>query len=266
MKPFHEIKDTGEWWLQEGWEMDTILEQKRYSPEEIISGIETLKPIFNADWFKDILGTPVRNIVAAELIYIGPKSYDFLIELSQMIRSLNKAEGFRPVCERLKSIESDSAFFEIQIAHIFQKSGVKVEFPKREKSKTPDVIAYFPDKPIAIECKYLNKEKWEIWMEELHSKVHSAVSFATPKRKFKIQLHIDPRLSDIHFDDEKEPVINSAIESAIVTNIKEIVDKMLESNVLPVNFEVAGLVSGTIFAPDADVQEETSGAQISTSV
>ena len=85
-----------------------------------------------------------------------------------------------------------------------------------------------------------------------------------PNRKFKIQLQLDPRLSDIHFDDEKEPVINEAIYTAIVSTIKDTVDKVLEANILPLDFEIGGLVTGTVFPDDADIKEETSGAQIST--
>ncbi len=262
MKTFEEIENTGEWWLQEGWKSDRGLKRQRYTNEEILSAIDTLKPIFTADWFRNSLRTSVRNIVVANLIHIGPPSNDFLIDLSQIVRSLQDVEGFGPVCERLKGKESESAFFEMEMASIFHEKGIKVEFAKRGKNKTPDIIAYFPGEPIAIECKHLEKEQWEIWVGKLHSAVHSAVT--RPDRKFKIQLQLDPTLSDIHFDDEKEPVINEAIYSAILTNIKDIVDKMLETSILPVDFEIPSLVTATIFPVEAQIEETTSGAYIST--
>jgi hypothetical protein len=264
MKPFDEIENTGEWWLQEGWHTCDSFKRKKYSTEEIVSGIETLKPIFTAKWFRDSLKTPVANIVIAQLIYIGPPSNDFLISFSRMIRSLKNVEGFLPVCERLKGDESESAFFELEMASIFSERNVQVEFPRRGKNKSPDVIAYFSDQSVAIECKYLQKEKWEIWMGKLHSAVHQTITRVRPDRKFKVQLQLDPTLSEIHFDDENEPAINEAIYTAILGNIKGIVEKVLGANIFPIKFEIASLVNGTIFSEEAQVEETTTGAHIST--
>jgi hypothetical protein len=264
MKSFQEIEQTGEWWLQEGWHKCDSFRRDKYSPEDIALAIETLKPIFTAEWFRDSLKKHVQNMIIAQLIYIGPPSNDFLVEMSRMFRSLNKVDGFMPVCERLKGDQSRGAFFEIEMASAFSSRNIQVELPRRGKDKSPDVIVHFPDQSVAIECKHLEKEKWEIWMEKLHSEVHWAVTSIRPDRKFKIQLQLDPTLSDIHFDPDNEPVVNEAIYKAILTNIKNMVNEILDTSNLPVNFEIPSLVAGTIFPADANVEETTIGAHIST--
>lgn len=181
-----------------------------------------------------------------------------------MVRSLSKVDGFMPICKRLKGGQSRGAFFEIEMASVFAERNIQVELPRCGTDKSPDVIVHFPDQPVAIECKHLEKEKWEIWMERLHSDVHWAVTSDRPDRKFKIQLQLDQTLSDIHFDSVKEPVVNEAIYKAILANIKNTVNKMLDTSTLPLNFEIPSLVAGTIYPANAQVEESTSGNAIST--
>ncbi len=264
MKSFEEIEKTGEWWLQSGWESCTGLRGKKYSPEEISAGIETLKKTFTAEWFRDVLNNPVKNIVVANLIHSGPPSNDFLINLSRMIQLLEHSQGFPTVCKRLKGNESESAFFELEMAAVSSESSIRVEFPKSKKRKTPDIIAHFPDQTVAIECKHLDKEQWELWADNLHLNVHRAVTQVKPDQQFKIQLKLAPSLSDIHFNHEKEPAINDAIQAAILKHIYDVIAKILAASALPVNFGIPGIVSGTIFPAGAQVEEFTKGVPISS--
>jgi Holliday junction resolvase len=264
VKTFQEIENTGEWWLQEGWHRCDSLKQGKYSAIEIVTGIDTLKPVFTAKWFRDSLRNPEANVVTAQLIYAGPPSNDFLLDFSRMVRSLKNVKGFRSVCKRLKGKESQSALFEVQMASIFSERNIQVEFPVNRENKSPDVIGTFSGQSVAIECKYLEKERWEIWMEKLHSAVHESVTRVRPDRKFKVQLQLDPTLSDIHFNDEQEPIINESIYTAILRDIKDIVEKTLEANTFPVRFEISSMVNGAIFPETSQVEEATTGAHIST--
>jgi hypothetical protein len=106
MKSFEKIEKSGEWWLQEGWHRCDSFRRKRYSPKEIAHAIETLKPIFTSEWCRDSLQKHNCNIILAQLIYTGPPSDDFLVEISRMISSLKDMNGFIPVCERLKGSQS----------------------------------------------------------------------------------------------------------------------------------------------------------------
>ncbi len=77
MTSFEEIETTGEWWKQSGWQSCVGLRGKAYSTEQISSAIEFLKPIFTAGWFRDMIKTPIKNVLLANLIHIGPPSNDF---------------------------------------------------------------------------------------------------------------------------------------------------------------------------------------------
>src|SRR5512139_3125498 len=106
MKSFSEIEKTGEWWLQEGWHKYDGIANRKYSPEALNTAIETLKPLFTADWFRDSLKTQDRQLITSQLIHVGPISNDFIIELSRMINSLKHVAGFSSIIERLKGKES----------------------------------------------------------------------------------------------------------------------------------------------------------------
>lgn len=260
---FERIEATGEWWHNPWWEGPEYLNATRYSNERLRELIEVLKDTFPAQWTKQQLDSPRQNIVMPALIERGHFPLRKLIRLGETIESVRKAPGFPNVLQRLKAGESNSAYFELQMAHAFADKNVQVEFPKRAKTKTPDILARCADGPVEIECKYLHAEKWEEWERELTQNVISEVTSITHRQDFDVQIELNQRIADIRFDEGRYPGFNDAVMNGIVEAVKSIVVEKLQAGNLPSQLEIDGLMTGILFLKQENASSSVSGASIS---
>ena len=241
---FNRVHDTGEWWLEPWWEDRDWWGAERYPPEEMRKGIEVLKELFPAEWAKQLFVNPQRNMVLANLIGHNAGALGVLFNLGAMVRRAQGMPGFSCLLQRLRGEESESAYFELEMAGIFLEKGMAVEFPHPGPQKTPDVIARCPDTNIEIECKRLRTEAWALWESDLTGTIVSEVGHITHRDDFDLQIDLDERITDIRVDDDNYPRVNEAILRGIVTTIKKTVSERLQRRELPVEFAVPGLMRG----------------------
>jgi len=260
---FERVEATGEWWHDPWWESPEYLDATRHPIERVRTLIDGLREVFPAEWTKQLLDSPRQNIVLPALITRGHFPLRNLIRLGETIESVRNTPGFLDVLQRLKGGESNSAYFELQMAHAFAEKNVPVEFPKRSKTKTPDILAICSDGPIEIECKYLHTEKWEDWERELTHNVISEVASITHRDDFGVQIELNQRIADIRFDEMRYPGFNDAAMTGIVEAVKSIVVENLQAGQLPVELEIDGLMTGKLFLKQENVYSSVSGASIS---
>jgi hypothetical protein len=260
---YEQIEATGEWWHDPWWENPKYLHATRHPIERVRDLIEVLKQVFPAQWTKQVLDKPRQCVVMPVLTMRGHPHLRNLIRLGEIIESVRNAPGFLDVLQRLKGSESSSAYFELQIANAFAENNVQTEFPRQQKTKTPDILARCLDGPVEIECKYLHAEKWEDWERELTHSVIRRVTSITHRHDFGVQVKLNQRITDIRFDEERYPGFNNAVMTGIVNAINSIVVEKLQAGQLPTEFEIDGLMTGLLFLKQENIYSSVSGASIS---
>jgi|GEM_PF-6951248 len=260
---FDQIFATGEWWHYPWWEDPKYLSTARDSVERIRELIEILKEAFPSDWAKQLWEHPRLNVVMPMLIGRGHPYFRNLISLGKIIEALQEMPGYPNVLRRLKENESNSAFFELQMAYAFAEKEIRVEFPQRAPTKIPDIVAFCSDGPVEIECKYLNVEEWEQWERNLTQTIMREVMDVTHRHDFAVQVELNPRIADIRFDDKRYPQFNDSIMRGLIEAIRNTIIEKLAAEKLPVELEIDGLMTGRILPLDAQTRSSVSGAEIS---
>jgi len=214
---FEHIKATGEWWINPWWEDRQYYEDGSYNKEDVNIAISILKKYFDRDWVKKKINEKPLHGVLKYLCYMkGTDALSSIRNLGLMLKRVEDANGFVSKLKELKSNNWECFNFEYTVADIFARNGYEISFPKGSKWKMPDIEANGKGDEIAIECKLLRSEQWELWENSLLTNISHEALGRYKSNDYAIQVELNPRLSDLSMDD---PDINDAIISGVTEKI-----------------------------------------------
>ena len=233
------ISETGDWWTNPWWKHPDRQVHYPCPNEAIDLAAEVLRRHFDAAWAKDLAITPRLNTVFPNLCIGGSTgALSFIADLGKMIGALELSKGMNQKIADLKGDKSESAYLELEAAHVFADSGFQVEFPGEGGEKSPDILVKFTDTPLAIECKRLRDEIWESWEEDLTRQLIFELSSLKCDRELSAQVALNTRLTELRVSEEKESELNTAFLEAIVRTIGTTVADTLTTNTPPFEFSI----------------------------
>ena len=245
------------WWEDPEWSA-----QRDYAPSSVRAAVDVLRRHFDRAWWQHLFTEPEPNLVAAQLMGKGTMALDFIVQFGGELLSLESAPGVQRKIADLKGRKSKSAVLELEIAAGFAQAGMDVSFPlEGQATPTPDILVKSSSDPdVAVECKWLEPEKWELWASELaRGALHLPPD--ADSRKMTVQITLNPRLSEIRTDDESfneaiQVAINERIHAAIAAAIRD-------APGLPFEFDIPGLGSGRLGHVGDGEYSEIIGVEIS---
>ena len=244
MDALDNIAETGEWWVHPWWDDPDRRVHFPCSKEALQQSAEVLKRHFDAAWAKDLATAPRFNTVFPNLCIGGSTSaLSFIADLGKMIGTLELSNGLKQKITDLKGDKGDSAYLELEAAHVFADAGFQVEFPREGGQKSPDILVKFGDTPLAVECKRLRDEIWESWEEDLTRQLIFAVSSLQSDRQISVQVALNTRLTEVRVSEDKESELNTAFLQVIVRTIVAAVADTLTKNTPPFEFTLHELAT-----------------------
>jgi len=217
-----EVLKTGIWWSDPWWEDPMYLEDIMLSLDGVLARINVLKRYFNAEWLQRAHTAGPPNSVIP--ILIGGKGiwpFQNLMWLGSILHSLVDVSTVNRPLENLIGTRTRSSLFELEAASWFANSGWTVEFPKtRNDKKTPDIIIQRSGIESAIECKKIEPEQWEEWVERLHFAVLRRLDDPAVPQDVSFDVILQPRLSDVNPKD-------TSFQSAIIEEISDDIARAL---------------------------------------
>lgn len=261
---FGKIEETGQWWLDPWWENRNFLGAERYPLNQLQEAAEILKEMFPAEWAKQLFANPQQNAIMPILIGHSAGALSAFHRLGLVGKHAKDLSGFASVLRRLKWEDSDSAFFELEMAASFSEKGVRTEFIRPSSEKSPDIVAHCSDIVVEIECKRLQEEAWALRHDDLTRAILFDAAHVSQPYGVDWQIKLNERISEIFLDDEKYPGFNDAVIQGIAGKIKSIVNNTVQSKELPLEFEVPGLMTGRALPKGDPGGSYISGASISS--
>ncbi len=219
---------------------------------------------FDKAWWAHVVKLASPNYVAAGLMGEGAMVLDFIFALGSAVASLEKSEGFKAKMAHLKTDESGSTAFEFLIAGYLQAGGLAVKFPGESNThKTPDIFADCEGDCIAVECKKLQLEEWENWATDIGLRALTDL-LGNAAERYVVQIDLDPRLSEIRFDDKRYPGFNETVAEAIILRIRSVIGEVIATAPhLPCEFPIAGLGRAVLRDKNDMVETSLSGFSVS---
>lgn len=257
-EPFDEawayLEKTGDWSTAPWWERPDLPEELQPFRNRLRKASTILRRYFDAEWARDFALHPRKNLVFPELCIGGSTSAArFVSYLGQILNDLGRYAGIEQKIGDLKGEKSDSAFFELEVAHAFHENGFSLEFPREGGSKSPDILTTKGNLSFAVECKRLQSEIWENWETELTQKLFPAMSRSRDGKDLAVQIALNPRLTEVRLGDDNDALINAAFIEAIIEDVTASIDEVIVSHEPPIRFSVHELADITISHRDGDV-------------
>lgn len=248
-------------WAAECWWKDPQYVSDRFSPERITASIEVLKRHFDAEWWVGIREESYLNIVARRLSSKGLIPLHFMVGLGDTLRLLENAPGFRSKIADLKGQKSAAAFVEFEVASVFARARCSVSFPSEGGSRSWDITAACSDGEVAIECKRLESEQWEIWMDSLTARIIIAPHGGGSTERLGFQIDLDPHLSQLRLSDD---ATNAALQEEILGRVQTTIARSLAGTPkLPITIEIPGIGHARVVEDPVGTQSWITGCEIS---
>jgi Holliday junction resolvase len=223
-------------WAHEPWWHKHEMRGDHWPLDEIQKSVETVQQHFDIQWWNQVQLDRQRNAVFMQLLTRGLAPLSFIMALGTAINRLSSAEGCQRKISELKGNKSESALHELFVAARFACDGQPVWFPNEtNKSKTPDIIADCGGHRLAIECKSLQREEWEIWRSVLSAQMSFGPIFQLRERGLKVCIELNPRITEIRMAEQTWPGINRVIANSILKWLEDTVNGLLaSSHVMPI--------------------------------
>jgi hypothetical protein len=152
------------WWLEDSWK-----EQFNITSDRYLSSFMLLEQEFDSCWVKSVDAESDIHPLIKELIHGKSTSQiRHLLSISENIQTLRNVPGFERVLKAYKQTKTAySAELEMFLARVLKSCNYEVEFivPKPKKGKTPDILAKSVVGEFVVECKFLNNDAGEKWIE-----------------------------------------------------------------------------------------------------
>lgn len=160
-----------------------------------------------------------------------------------MLRALEASDGIGRIIADLKGKKSESALLELEAAYAFSGAGYQVQFPFEGESKSYDVMVTLGDTSLAIECKRLQSEAWEVWEDNLTRQLIGALPWKKNEKQISVQVALNNRLTQVCMNGDKEPELNKVFLDAIVQKIVNTVSDAVPRNKIPLELSINELAS-----------------------
>jgi hypothetical protein len=242
MSQAFDVGDIPYWAAEPWWEQPAYARHPPYPADAVRAAVENMRRYFDLDWWRVVISTHRRNVVAANLIGRGSIPLAFIYDLGTTIGLLENASGFQAKMRELKEGDkSASVLFEIQIAGILARAGLDVQFPKEGGGKSPDITVAGPGGRAAVECKRLECQDWEQWAHALAFSILRILP-TKPRAEMVLQIELDPDLSNILMGDDTCHGWNVAITRALTARVEQAVhETMLANSAIPADVDVPGI-------------------------
>ncbi len=257
---FKRLEETGEWWIDPWW-VDTQIEFP-FPPKSIDSIVEVFRRHFSAEWVKEIAKNPRPNIVFPALC-IGNSLVEsrLLGALGAMFLALEASPGFQQKANDLRNNKGESTYLELEAALALTQAGFSIEFPSEGKIKSPDVLAERDGLKFAVECKRLRDEMWESWEEQLTGELIQAIPNAKDGTPLTVHIALNPRLTEIRLNEEKESSLNSIFRQTILAELNAALQNEIMERSPPFTIQLNDLATIEVLFRTPDRYSSVTGVE-----
>ena len=234
-----------------------------HSPQEIAAAVAGLEKYSDARWWSRLDDEAIGNVVARDLLFRGTEPASFLAYLSGVLSRIDQFVGFPSKLRDLKGHKSETVLLELEVAALYAAAGWGVSFPREGKDRTPDVLARLGDDEIAVECKTLDGEAWEVWADNLTNQVLFTPPIGGRNDRYVFQIEVSPRLADLRLNPEQYPEANAALREGVVEAVRRALVEVLEPEPeLPLEVPIPGIGRATVLPKSTGGQSWISGPEI----
>ncbi|WP_148044673.1 hypothetical protein [Stagnimonas aquatica] len=223
MATHEQLLSTGMWWDPPWWDDSALAVNAGSNIEEVRELIEVLKRYFDSDWTRKAAQDGRANAII-RFLWNGTGIWPLqdLLRLAHVMRRLDNAEGLGKKLSDLVGHKSHSTFFEFCIASRLAEPGCSVEFlPESNDARTPDLRVREGTYSFDVECKNLERDQWELWVQRLQADVIRPIGVGSGWNGIEVNVELSSRLSDLHFIDKKgDDGLSSAIRDEIAARIE----------------------------------------------
>ncbi|MBA7469234.1 hypothetical protein ES707_04500 [subsurface metagenome] len=196
-----DIREGGEWWRLGWWLKAEFLSHSRFTTEEILIALTSVKKVYNGKWFKrEISKEPSeRHYVASLLIGLGVNPVDTLTELGTSLALVEGCNGaIGQLRKRLKNpTQYLTAAFELEIISSLKRDFAEVEAaPVVPSGRQADIAVTMDSERVYFELTMLHTPAELKEMLRLRSRVKQAVQAVLAQKPLNIRVRLSPQFTE----------------------------------------------------------------------